>query len=264
MEEVEIIIIYEAKDKNVVETFKKDLVEKMGSRTTIKLSELSFGKKEDVLTEGRDLAERYFNATVGLNYLATFEKQEASGLAFTPEWFITSSGKKVDERSLAECYVYSKIYELNDFPAVIANNTVVATGKLPSIDEVASKIIDTENMEPPTLSGGEKGGIKVLIKEEQEAIQNQAEPLRVHLAQEQPVTAGMNTTVEEQLPNSKTENSIEQTTKTRITEILKRTGFRGPEECTECLYFIDSENRCGLLHITIFDVKRPVCRMNFS
>ncbi|HLH45316.1 MAG TPA: hypothetical protein VKV31_00935 [bacterium] len=274
MEEVEITLLFESKDKVEVERFKRNLLEQISPQMGIRFLELSFDKKEDLSTRGRELAEKFFNAAVGLGAIMASESQEhqeSSGLAFTPEWF-SSTSKTLDERTLAECYVYAKTFGLNDFPAVLANKIVVTAGRLPSIEEVASQLkITAPPKEPLTQSvSQETKNIPVPPQEmdAQNPVQIQQEPLYVHLAQEQTEPTALNSDIsgeqETAVASSGPSITLDEQTKARIVEVLKRTGFRGPGECTDCLYFIENESRCALLHISISDVKKPVCRLNLG
>jgi len=275
VEEAEVTILFESKDKVEVERFKRNLLEQISPHMGIRFLELCFDKREDLLTKGRELAEKFFNAAVGLGAIIASESQEhqeSSGLAFTPEWF-SSSSKTSDERTLAECYVYAKTFGLNDFPAVLTNKIVVAAGRLPSLEEVASqlKIPVPSPKEPLTQSiRQERENIPVVPKEmgTQSLTQIQPEPLHVHLAQEQTETTILNSDISGErqtaVASSTPDIMLDEQTKARIVEVLKRTGFRGPEECTGCLYFIENENRCALLHIAISDVKKPICRLNLG
>jgi hypothetical protein len=275
VEEVEVTILFESKDKVEVERFKKNLLEQISPHIGIRFVELDFDKKEDLSTRGRELAEKFFNAAVGLGAIMTSEgqeHQESSGLAFTPEWF-SSSSKVSDERTLAECYVYAKTFGLNDFPAVLADKMVIATGRLPSVEEVASQFKITVPLikEPLTQSISQETENMPVVTQEMDAqglTQIQPEPLRVHLAQEQAEAVDLDSQIsgkqQAAAASGATDITLDEQTKARIVEVLKRTGFRGPEECTGCLYFIENENRCALLHISISDVKKPVCRLNLG
>jgi len=274
VEEVEVTILFESKDKVEVERFKKNLLEQISPHIGIRFVELDFDKKEDLSTRGRELAEKFFNAAVGLGAIMTSEgqeHQESSGLAFTPEWF-SSSSKASDERTLAECYVYAKTFGLNDFPAVLADKMVIATGRLPSVEEVASQFKITVPLikEPLTQSISQETENMPVVTQEMDAqglTQIQPEPLRVHLAQEQAEAVHLDLWKWEAASScSKRRHGYHsgRANKSTYSGSVKENWLSWTRRVHRLSILIENENRCALLHIAISDVKKPVCRLNLG
>lgn len=257
----EVILIYTPQDKDLAGKFKWEI---FGGNVPIKLREYVVEGREELITNGRNFVERFFNEALGLRVR---DSEEAGGgnesMAFTPTWF-TQSSPSVDKRSLAECYVYVKTFNIQAFPAVIVDGQVVAEGKIPSIDELMQKL-------GLPLQKPETGAQPLKVEERGEALEAKSEPIYVQIKPEEqeakpspepqptaPLQEGETMVVK--IKDSGSVEALDDETRSRILEVLNRTRFIGPSECTSCLYFIESDSRCALLHVNIVDPKRPVCR----
>lgn len=271
VEGAKIILIYTPKNKDLVNKFEEDLIRNFGDKVPLKLWKYAVENKEELLLIGQDFAERFFNETLGLrvqerNFEGDLEKNMAtleSNLAFTPTGL--SSPNINDKRVLAECYVYVKMFKIENFPAVIVDDVLIAEGRIPSIEELSLKLgVSILPQRPQKISE-----VRLEAESKQEAVKMESEePLYVHIKHEdsetQPTLAQPHSMPTETLGKKAQPvglEVLEDETKRRIAEILNRTKFRGPDECTSCLYFIEGESRCALLHMGISDPKRPLCRI---
>ncbi len=255
MERARIIIIHEKNQSEQIRVFKEDLLKEIENQDNIELIDLMFENKEEMLNKGRLLAELFFNTVVGLTTPNLMTQDQSFGIFAE------------DNRRLAESYVYVKMYGISDFPAIIVNNTVATVGKLPDITLVSSII------SPKTLTEQPKDTLQPQVERQvygQPVTPTEPEkPIRVLIQEEtrnelNPIQAVQNPRLTERVEVQPVGAILDEQTKKNIVEILKRTSFRGPSECTNCLYYIESERRCALLHLNIRDPKAPLCHIKID
>lgn len=261
---MEIILIYTPKDKESIDKFEEEVTKNFGKKVSIRLKKYTIASKDSLFSIGQNLAERFFNEALGIRAQEFEEGESYPASPSTPSFFMFTN-----ERMLAECYVYAKMFKIENFPAVIVDDTLIAEGRIPSLEELSLRLEAYTALQKPQA----EGEALLKAKVEQEIPRVEAEPLRVYIKPEgsespqmpaQPKPTPKKAAFEE-IKVQSTGLGLEgfdEETKRRIAEILNRTKFRGPDECTLCLYFIESENRCALLHVGISDPKRPICRMS--
>lgn len=256
--ELEIVLICTPQDGDVAERFGEDLL-KIGVGASMRLKKYVVTDREKLMSAGAELAAKFFNEALGLRVRGLGDTQKDSDMGLGGAFSELSS---FDQRMLAECYVYLKAYNISRFPAVIINGQLFAEGKMPSPEEVAAKFGLTQK-KPETVVVREE---PARIVEEQE---EKAEPIYVRIKPEpeevrpEPQKPEPVPLAEEQIRVKiidEPSQTLDEETRRRIVEILNRTKFRGPEECTSCLYFIADESRCAFLHVSVIDPKRPLCR----
>jgi len=275
MEEIDITLIYASSDKSAAEKFKEDVSRNLGNQISFRFTEyvvkhkktkpmeyslggLTFrdevvANKGDILNAGRELAELFFNDAIGLRIQAFSEKGESqtSGPASVSNYFD-------DDRSLAEFYVLAKMFGINSLPAVVINGNVLVQGRMPTVEEVASKLNVT--IEPADKKLYKEHA--TVIEEEQKTTEPSSETLYVHIEEEPKIKSEETTIVVDADKSKGGLEGLDEESRTRVLEILSRTRFRGPDECSSCFYYIENESRCALLHVAISDPKHPLCRLS--
>lgn len=168
---------------------------------------------------------------------------------------------------LVRAWIYRRM-GVDRLPAVVLDDKVISKGRLPSVEAVTKEL---------GLSGAE-GSQKTVLKSEAPLQATETERVSTTIAEPQ-LTIPEAKAEAAETPTA-TQSSAELPiqsgvtppgsadfdgeTKERIKQTLLKTGFVGPESCTNCIYYSEDQQRCGFLHVPVANTQKPVCRMKFD
>gem|GEM_PF-1663506 len=250
-----LVIIYREDDRaGDAENFARRVREALvgsGFRIDVSTLKVKVDAGKDMWREAERASEEYYEFLSGL------------GAASPPP----------EVEGLVRAWIYRRKLGVDRLPAVVLDDKVLSKGRLPSFEAVAKELGLSE---PETSSQPlRETEATIRIAEEQRA-SAQAAGAQVAVPEPEigsvnaPASAVSSTPAEpvEALSRRTTSElgsaDFDDETKNRIRETLLKTGFVGPESCTNCLYYSEEQGRCGFLHVPVADTQKPVCRMKFD